>query len=109
MKEMRELLFARVLRMTGPALQKAQERSGVVLSDTGSDHLHVIAEEVSRVAELCITQNMGTMGTAKYVPGTRDVCKKKQITLWLTNLTQRSESIKIQKWTYTRCHLFAFS
>jgi hypothetical protein len=45
MKEMRELLFARVLRMTGPALQKAQERSGVVLSETGSDHLHVIAEK----------------------------------------------------------------
>ena len=47
-------------------------------------------EEVSRVAELCITQNMGTMGTAKYVPGTRDVCEKKPITLWLTNLTLRS-------------------
>jgi hypothetical protein len=33
-------------------------------SETGSDHLHVIAEAVSRVAELCITQDMGTMGTA---------------------------------------------
>jgi len=75
---MRELLFARDLRMTRPALQKAEERSGVILSETGSDHLHVITEEVSRVAELCITQNMGAMGTAKYVPGTRDVCKKKQ-------------------------------
>ena len=31
----------------------------VVLSETGSDHLHVIAEEVSRVAELCIGQDMG--------------------------------------------------
>jgi hypothetical protein len=28
--------------------------------ETGSDHLHVIAEEVSRVAELCIGQVMGT-------------------------------------------------
>jgi hypothetical protein len=72
-EEMRELLFVRDLRMTRPALQKAEERSGVILSETGSDHLHVITEEVSRVAELCITQNMGTMGTAKYVPGTRDV------------------------------------
>jgi hypothetical protein len=35
-----------------------------VLSETGSDHLHVIAEEVSRVAELCIGQDMGTMSTA---------------------------------------------
>jgi hypothetical protein len=33
-------------------------------SETGSEHLHVIAEEVSRVAELCIGQDMGTMGTA---------------------------------------------
>jgi hypothetical protein len=30
----------------------------------GSDHLHVIAEEVSRVAELCIRQDMGTMNAA---------------------------------------------
>jgi hypothetical protein len=29
-----------------------------------SDHLRVIAEEVSRVAELCIGQDMGTMSTA---------------------------------------------
>jgi hypothetical protein len=35
-----------------------------VLSKTGSDHLPVIAEEVSRVAELCIGQDMGTMSTA---------------------------------------------
>jgi hypothetical protein len=35
-----------------------------VLSETGSDHLPVIAEEVSRVAELCIGQDMGTMSTA---------------------------------------------
>jgi hypothetical protein len=34
--------------------RKAEERSGLVLSETGSDHLHVIAEEVSRVPELCI-------------------------------------------------------
>ena len=33
-------------------------------SETGSDHLHTIAEEVSRVAELCIGQDMGTMSTA---------------------------------------------
>ena len=33
-------------------------------SETGSDHLHVIAEEGYRVAELCIGQDMGTMGTA---------------------------------------------
>ena len=33
-------------------------------SETGSDHLHVIAEEVSRVAVLCIGQDMGTMSTA---------------------------------------------
>ena len=36
----------------------------VVLSETGPDHLHVIAEEVSRVAELCIGQDVGTMSTA---------------------------------------------
>ncbi len=35
-----------------------------VLSETGSNHLHVIAEEVSRVAELCIGRDMGTMSTA---------------------------------------------
>ena len=28
-------------------------------SETGSDHLHVIAEEASRVAELCIGQDVG--------------------------------------------------
>ena len=28
----------------------------MVLSETGPEHLHVIAEEVSRVAELCIGQ-----------------------------------------------------
>jgi hypothetical protein len=27
-------------------------------SETGSDHLHVIAEEVSRVAELCVEQEI---------------------------------------------------
>ena len=32
----------------------------LVLSETGSDHLHVIAEEVSRVAELCIGQGNPT-------------------------------------------------
>ena len=32
----------------------------MVLSETGSDHLHVIAEEVSRVAELCIGQGNPT-------------------------------------------------
>jgi hypothetical protein len=32
----------------------------VVLSETGPDHLHVIAEEVSRVAELCIAQGNPT-------------------------------------------------
>jgi hypothetical protein len=36
----------------------------VVLQKTGSDPLHVIAEEVSRVARLCIGQDMGTMSTA---------------------------------------------
>ena len=35
-----------------------------VLSETGSDHLHVISEEVMRVTELCIGQDMGTMSTA---------------------------------------------
>ena len=30
-----------------------------MLSETGSHHLHVIAEEVSRVAVLCIGQDMG--------------------------------------------------
>jgi hypothetical protein len=34
-----------------------------MLSETVSDHLHVIAEEVSRVAELCIGSDMGTMGS----------------------------------------------
>ena len=37
--------------------------SGVVLRETGLDP-HVIAEEVSRVAELWIGQDMGTRGTA---------------------------------------------
>ena len=32
-------------------------------SETGSDHLHVIADEVSRVAKLCIGQDMGTVST----------------------------------------------
>ena len=36
------------------------QRSGVVLSETGSDHLHVIADEVSRVAVLCIGQGNPT-------------------------------------------------
>jgi hypothetical protein len=36
----------------------------VVLSRTAPDHLHVIAEEVCRVAKLCIGQDMGTMSTA---------------------------------------------
>ncbi len=40
------------------------QRSGAVLSETGSEHLHVIADEVSRVAELCIGKDMGTMSTA---------------------------------------------
>jgi hypothetical protein len=54
---MREILFTRVLSMVGPALQKAEKRSGAVLRETGSDHLLAIAEEVSRVAELCIGQH----------------------------------------------------
>jgi putative ABC transport system permease protein len=33
-----------------------EEHSGSVLTETGSGHLHVIAEEVGRVAELCIGQ-----------------------------------------------------
>jgi hypothetical protein len=36
----------------------------VVLKETGSDHLHVIAEEVSRVAELCIGQEWVRLGAA---------------------------------------------
>ena len=32
-------------------IRKAEERSGVVLSETGLDNLHVIAGELSRVAE----------------------------------------------------------
>jgi len=36
----------------------------VFTSETGSDHLPVIAEEVSRVAELCIGQDMGRLGAA---------------------------------------------
>ena len=35
-EEMREILFTRVLSMVEPALQRAEERSGVVLSETGS-------------------------------------------------------------------------
>ncbi len=35
----------------------------VVLSETGPDHLHVIAEEVSRVAELCIVQGNPTLNS----------------------------------------------
>jgi hypothetical protein len=35
-----------------------------LLSETGSDHLHVIAEEISRVGELCIGQDMGILSTA---------------------------------------------
>ena len=58
----------RVLRMTGPALQKVD-------SETGADHLRVIAEEVSRVAELCIGQGNPTrfrgvrMGLGGYYEG----------------------------------------
>jgi hypothetical protein len=59
-EEIPQLLFARVLSMVGPPLQKAEKRSGAVLSETGSPHLHVIAEEVSRVAELCIWQHNPT-------------------------------------------------
>ncbi|HEY2121296.1 MAG TPA: hypothetical protein VGH37_19070 [Candidatus Acidoferrum sp.] len=33
-------------------------------SETGSGHLHVIAEEISRVVVLCIGQDMGTMNAA---------------------------------------------
>jgi hypothetical protein len=57
---MREILFTRVLRMIGPALRKAEKRSGVLLSESGSVHLHVIVKEVSRVAELCIGQGNPT-------------------------------------------------
>lgn len=32
-------------------------------SETGSDHLHDIAKAVSRVAELCIGQDVGTLST----------------------------------------------
>jgi hypothetical protein len=43
---------------------RSGQRSAVVLTETGSNHLHTIADEVSRVAELCIGQGMGTLGAA---------------------------------------------
>ncbi len=62
--DMRDLLFTRVYRMTSPALLKTEERCGVVLSNSGADFLHIIAEEVNRVAERCIAQDIGMMSSA---------------------------------------------
>jgi hypothetical protein len=59
--EMRELLFARVLSMISPALRKTEERCGVILVDSRTDFLHVIAEEVNRIAERCIACDIGMM------------------------------------------------
>ena len=59
--EMRALLFARVHKMTAPALRKTEDRCEVILRNGGADFLDVIAEEVHRIAELCITQDMSMM------------------------------------------------
>jgi hypothetical protein len=62
--EMRDLLFTRVYRLARPALLKTEERCGVVFSNTGADFLHILAEEVNRVAERCIAQDIGLMSSA---------------------------------------------
>jgi hypothetical protein len=62
--EKRDLLFTRVYRLASPALLKTEERCGVVLSNTGADFLHIFAEEVNRVAERCIAQDIGLMSSA---------------------------------------------
>jgi hypothetical protein len=64
-EEVRELLFARVLSMTGPALRKTEEQCGVALRDTGKYFLHVLAEEIHWVIELCIWENVDTLDTAR--------------------------------------------
>ncbi len=62
--EMRDLLFKRVYRLASPALLKTEERCGVVLSNSGADFLHILAEEVNRVVERCIAQDIGLMSSA---------------------------------------------
>jgi hypothetical protein len=62
--EMRDLLFTRVYRLARPALLKTEERCGVVLSYSGADFLHILSEEVDRIAERCIAQDIGLMSSA---------------------------------------------
>jgi len=66
-EEMRELLFGRVLRMISPALLKTEERCGVVLRNSGADFVHVIAEEINRVIELCIAQDVMMSAGAAFI------------------------------------------
>lgn len=62
--EMRDLLFTRVYRLASQALQRTEGRSGVALANSGTDFLHILAEEVNRIAERCIAQDMGLMSSA---------------------------------------------
>ena len=55
------------------------QRFCVMLSETGSDHLHTIAEEVCRVAGLCIGQDMGHDERGHGVP--RDGSRQRELSL----------------------------
>lgn len=65
--EMRELLFGRVLSMTSPALLKTEERCGLVLRSSATDFVNVIAEEINRVIELCIAQDLMMSAGAVFI------------------------------------------
>ncbi len=62
--EMRDLLFTRVYRLANPALLKTEKRCGVALGNSGTDFLHILADEVNRIAERCIAQDIGLMSSA---------------------------------------------
>jgi hypothetical protein len=62
--EMRDLLFARVYRLANPALLKTEECCGVMLSNSRADFLRIFAEEVNRIAERCIAQDIGLMSSS---------------------------------------------
>ena len=66
-EEMRELLFGRVLSMTCPALLKTEERCGLVLRNSTADFVNVIAEEINRVIELCIAQDLMMIAGAGFI------------------------------------------
>jgi hypothetical protein len=74
----------------------------VVLSQTGSDHLHVIAEEVSRVAELCIGQDMGTMSTAMAFTEMEAESELTDSALVPTSTVTAFTRELVNKWRYSR-------